>query len=68
MNIFYRPQYQSEATAFLEKLKTTLPGMEQRQREGMALLWNKSVDREANSEFAEARVAQNPYVYQNSTK
>jgi hypothetical protein len=42
--------------------------MEERQREGLALLWDKSVDRAAVSEFKEARVAQKPYVYQNTTK
>jgi hypothetical protein len=68
MNIFYRPQYQSDATLFIDQLKAQTPGMEARQREGLALLWNKNVDREANQAFNEARVAQNPYVYQTSEK
>jgi hypothetical protein len=68
MNIFYRPSYQSDATLFIDQLKAATPGMEERQREGLALLWDKSVDRAAVSEFKEARVAQKPYVYQNTTK
>jgi hypothetical protein len=68
MNIFYRPSYQSDATLFIDQLKAATPGMEERQREGLALLWDKSVDRDAVSEFKEARVAQKPYVYQNTTK
>jgi hypothetical protein len=64
MNIFYRPQYQSEATLFINELKAKTPGMEERQREGLSLLWNKNVDREAMQEFKDAGVAQQPYVYQ----
>ncbi|MDD2809991.1 DUF3460 family protein [Rhodoferax sp.] len=64
MNIFYRPQYQSEATQFLNKLKETTPGMAARQLEGRALLWDQPLNREALSEFKAARVAQKPYVYQ----
>lgn len=68
MNIFYRPQYQSDATLFIDQLKAQTPGMEARQREGLALLWNKSVDREAAQAFKDARVAQQPYVYQTASK
>lgn len=68
MNIFYRPQYQSDATLFINQLKAQTPGMEARQREGLALLWNKTVDRDAAGAFKDARVAQKPYVYQTSTK
>ncbi len=64
MNIFQRPAYQSEATKFINELKAKTPGMEERQREGMALLWDKVMDREAWSEYRAARVAQKPYVYQ----
>ncbi len=68
MNIFYRPSYQSDATLFIDQLKAETPGMEERQREGLALLWDKSVDRDAIGAFEDARVAQKPYVYQNTTK
>ncbi len=65
MNIFYRPQYQSEATLFLEQLKAEHPQMEARQRQGLRLLWDKTVDRATWQGFRSARVAQKPYVYQN---
>lgn len=65
MNIFYRPQYVSEATQFLNELKAKNPAMEEGQRQGRSLLWDKAVDRETSREFSAARVAQKPYVYQN---
>ncbi|TXT37214.1 MAG: hypothetical protein FD135_3788 [Comamonadaceae bacterium] len=68
MNIFYRPQYQSEATLFINQLKEKTPGMQDRQREGRALLWDKPLNREAQDEFKAARVAQQPYVYQTTPK
>ena len=63
MNIFYRPTYKSEATQFLDQLKTDRPGVEAGQQEGMALLWDKQVDREANKGYRAARVLQKAYVY-----
>jgi hypothetical protein len=64
MPIFQYPDYQSETTQFLQQLKAQKPELEQHQREGRALLWDKAVDRQAQQEFAAARVAQKPYVYQ----
>ncbi|GAB4397647.1 MAG: DUF3460 family protein [Rhodoferax sp.] len=64
MNIFQRPNYESDITLFLKSLKKEKPGLRQSQLQGRALLWDKSVDREAWSEFKAARVAQKPYVYQ----
>jgi Protein of unknown function (DUF3460) len=64
MSIFQRADYQSEATQFLQQLKAQKPELEQQQRDGRALLWDKNVDREAQQEFGAARVAQKPYVYQ----
>ncbi|MCB8748264.1 DUF3460 family protein [Rhodoferax sp. U2-2l] len=65
MNIFYRPQYVSEITQFINELKAKNPAMEEGQRLGRSLLWDKAVDRDASDEFRAARVAQKPYVYQN---
>ena len=65
---FRRPDYQSEVTQFIEKLKSDEPGLEARQRAGRALLWDKQVDRDAWSEWRDARVAQQAYVYQNNVK
>lgn len=64
MNIFRRPDYQSDATQFIEQLKASRPELQAQQRQGRELLWDKAVDREAWEDFRAARVAQNPYVYQ----
>ena len=64
MNIFSRPKYQSEATQVLDQLKLKVPALEARQRQGRALLWDKTVDRSAWSEYRAATVQQKPYVYQ----
>jgi hypothetical protein len=62
-SIFRRPDYNSDLTQFIEQLKTEKPDLEARQRAGRAILWDKNVDREAWSEFREAQVPQQPYVY-----
>ena len=64
MSFFARPHYTSDATQFIEKLKATKPELDKAQREGRALLWDKAIDREAQKDWREARVAQKPYVYQ----
>ncbi len=68
MHIFYRPQYQSDTTRFLNELKAKDPGVATRQDEGRALLWDKAVDRSAWSEYRAAEVEQQPYVYQTAPK
>lgn len=62
--VFRRPHYQSDASAFIEQIKRDHPELEARQLAGRSLLWDKNVDREASRAFEEARVAQQPYVYQ----
>lgn len=58
--------YQSEATQFINGLKAANPTMEQGQRDGRALLWDKTpVDLDSQRRATEARVNQQPYVYQN---
>jgi hypothetical protein len=64
-NIFRRPDYQSDATQFINQLKAQQPALETRQREGRELLWDKAVDRQAWEGYQAARVPQKPYVYQN---
>jgi hypothetical protein len=64
MNIFRRPDYQSEVTQFLTQLKTAKPTLEAEQRQGRELLWDKAVDRQAWESYRTAQVAQKPYVYQ----
>ncbi len=63
MSIFRRPDYQSDATQFIEQLKREKPELDRQQQEGRALLWDKSVDRELWKELRAGRVAQKPYVY-----
>ena len=62
--IFQRPHYRSETTDFINDLKRARPELDLQQRQGRALLWDKQVDRELQSEYQAGRVAQQPYVYQ----
>jgi len=63
MPLFWKP-YKSDVTSFIEELKAKKPTLEAEQRFGRALLWDKPVDREAQREYGDARVPQQPYVYQ----
>jgi Protein of unknown function (DUF3460) len=67
MSIFARPHYSSEVTQFIESLKKNDPELEARQRAGRALLWERPVDRQELAEFRDAKVAQQPYVYQTNS-
>jgi len=64
MSIFRRPDYRSEATQFLDQLKVSRPTLEEEQRKGRSLLWDKAIDRLALAGFRKAKVKQKPYVYQ----
>lgn len=57
-------QYISEITSFLKDYKQAHPDIEQRQREGRGLLWDKPQDAELLEGFRAARVPQRAYVYQ----
>lgn len=63
MSIFRRPDYRSDTTQFIDQLKAAQPDLEARQRAGRALLWDKNLDRTLQSEYAQGRVSQKPYVY-----
>lgn len=63
MSIFRRPDYRSEVTQFIDGLKAQKPSLEAEQRAGRALLWDKQLDRSAQQDYQDARVAQQPYVY-----
>ena len=63
MPLFWKP-YTSDVTNFIEQLKAARPTLEQEQAAGRALLWDKRIDREAEAEYSDARVPQQPYVYQ----
>jgi hypothetical protein len=63
MPLFWKP-YQSDATQFINTLKVQQPSLEAEQRAGRALLWEQSIDLETQAAPSDARVAQQPYVYQ----
>lgn len=63
MPLFWKP-YRSDVTDFIAKLKKRDPQLEERQRQGRALLWDKVQDRELSEAAAQSRVPQQPYVYQ----
>ena len=63
MPLFWKP-YKSEITQFIEEMKAKKPTLEAEQRAGRALLWDRDLDRDEQAEYSEARVAQQPYVYQ----
>ena len=67
MPLFWKP-YKSDVSRFIDSLKMSKPTLEREQREGRALLWDKPIDREAQAEYADARVPQQPYVYQTKTQ
>lgn len=63
MPLFWKP-YKSEITQFLDELKRQKPTLEQEQRAGRALLWDKPIDPDLQAEFKAAKVPQQAYVYQ----
>ncbi|HJV63746.1 MAG TPA: DUF3460 family protein [Albitalea sp.] len=62
MPLFWKP-YKSDVTSFIDELRAKKPTLEEEQRAGRALLWDRRLDRETQEEFAQARVRQQPYVY-----
>lgn len=63
MPLFWKP-YKSDVTQCLEDLKARKPNLEEAQRTGRAIFWDKRIDLDAQEEWREARVPQQPYVYQ----
>jgi hypothetical protein len=60
---FWKP-YKSDISSLIDELKAKKPTLEDEQREGRAIWWDRRVDLLAQGEYQEARVAQQPYVYQ----
>ena len=57
--------YVSDHTKFIDELKSTTPGIEDRQQEGRSLLWDKlpiSLDEEER--VRQSRLRQGAYPYQ----
>lgn len=63
MPFLWKP-YKSDVTNFIEELKAKKPSLEDEQRAGRALLWDRALDRNALAEWKDAKVPQQPYVYQ----
>ena len=64
MSIFRRPDYQSDATQFINKLKQERPELDAEQQAGRGLLWDRDIDRNLQAQYNAGRVRQQPYVYQ----
>lgn len=62
MHFFWKP-YKSDVTSFIEQMRAGRPALEEEQRAGRALLWDRPLDRQALAEWRASRVAQKPYVY-----
>ena len=57
--------YESDHTKFIKELKDKTPGMDERQVEGRALLWDKApVSLDEQRRIAESRLRQQAYPYQ----
>lgn len=67
MPLFWK-KYESEATQFINELKSKKPTLEAEQRAGRALLWDREQDRQAQAGYNQARVSQQPYVYQTKSE
>lgn len=58
--------YESDHTLFIKQLKKDNPGMEEGQRAGRALLWDKApLSLSEQERQLESAVKQQAYVYQN---
>jgi hypothetical protein len=66
MPLFWKP-YTSDVTQFIQQMKAARPTLEEEQKRGRALLWDKAIDRPAQADWEDARVPQQPYVYQTKT-
>lgn len=64
MPFFARAHYTSEATQFIESLKSANAQVEVGQRQGRALLWDKQIDHDLRHDMESGQVAQKPYPYQ----
>ena len=66
MPLFWKP-YTSDVTQFISDLKVKRPTLDEEQQRGRLLLWDRAIDREAQEAWSQARVPQQPYVYQTKT-
>ncbi len=63
------PQYESEISQFIRQLKENNPSLEEKQRQGRALLWDKEpINLDQQKRDRNSRVPQAGYVYQSRNK
>lgn len=66
--MFFKKQhsmYESEHTRFIKELKAQTPGMDERQVEGRALLWDKApLSLDEQERIKASRLRQQAYPYQ----
>ncbi len=55
--------YESDITCFLKDLRAERPHLEQAQRDGRALWWDKPQDIDTAQRNRESQIAQRSYVY-----
>ena len=60
--------YVSDITLFLRELKADNPDLEQQQRAGRAIWWDKDVDPDLYRRFRDSTLPQPAYVYQPKAK
>ena len=60
---FWKP-YTSDITNLIEEMKAKNPSLEDEQRRGRAIWWDRGIDRTAQEAYDESRVRQQAYVYQ----
>ena len=59
-------KYESEITQFIKEMKVKNPGLEESQRAGRALLWDrKPIELDQQARDLESGIKQQAYVYQN---
>ena len=63
MPLFWKA-YTSDVTSFIDELKAAKPTLENEQRQGRALLWDKRIDLNAQAKYGDSTVRQQSYVYQ----
>ena len=56
--------YESDITLFLRELKQAKPYLEDEQRKGRAIWWDKPQELDAQQRNQASKVPQAPYVYQ----
>ena len=56
--------YESDITRFLRELKQARPQLEEEQRKGRSIWWDKPQDPDTQARNQASRVPQKPYVYQ----